>query len=320
MQTIETKKVLIIGVVGGLAQLLARLILKENPHWTVIGVDPRDVSVVDKIPNLFCKTMKYSRGHFETLFRDHDFDYVFHLARISHTRNAQDTLAKRLELSVMGTSRILDLCVRHNVKKVIVLSTYHVYGAIADNPVFLKEDAPLRASINYAELRDVVEMDQICTNWMWRYQNQLSTVVMRPCNIIGSKISNSMSTYLTSPLTIRPIDYNPMFQFIHEFDMARVLHHSMEHIPTGIYNVANDEYITLSEALNIASPKSIPFIMSAAPLLNKILSLSKLDVPDYFIDYLKYSCLIDNSHLKKYLPKDFFRFTVRDTLKLMKLS
>lgn len=315
-----SKKILIIGIAGGLAQLTSRLILKERPDWEIIGIDSRDISQVEPIANLKILKMKYSRGNFESLFRDHQFDTVFHLGRISHSKTSEANLVKRLDLSVMGTNRILDLSLRNNVKKLIILSTYHVYGALPDNSVFLKEDAPLKASIKYAELRDVVEMDQICTNWMWKYQNELSTIVLRPTNIIGSKIHNAMSSYLTSPITLKPIDYNPMFQFVHEFDMARVLFHAIEDIPTGTYNIATDEFISLAQALDIVSSTAIPFVMSAAPVINKILSMSKLNVPEYFIDYLKFTCLIDNKSIKKHLGDDFFRFKIKDTLKLMKLS
>lgn len=79
----------------------------------------------------------------------------------------------------MGTNRILDLCERSGVAKVIILSTFHVYGALSDNSIFLGEDAPLRASIRHPELRDVIEMDQICTNWMWKNQKSISTVVLK---------------------------------------------------------------------------------------------------------------------------------------------
>ncbi|MGK0367632.1 MAG: UDP-glucose 4-epimerase, partial [Thermoproteota archaeon] len=259
IQETKRKKILIIGITGGLAQITARLILSTREDTDIIGVDSRDIKNCDPIKNLSCIRMKYSRGNFESLFRDHDFDTVFHLARISHSNNSQDSLKKRLELGLMGTSRILDLCQRFTVRKVIILSTFHVYGALPDNSVYLAEDSPLKASINYPELRDVVEMDQICTNWMWKYQNQLSTVVLRPCNIVGSKIQNAMTLFLTSPVALKPIDYNPMFQFIHEFDMARVLEKSIDDVPTGIYNVSPTEFISLRDAVNILSQKTIPF-------------------------------------------------------------
>jgi UDP-glucose 4-epimerase len=312
------KKVLIIGIRGGLAQILSKLILRENPNWEVIGVDSRSVKSVIKLKGLVAKKIRYSRGSFENLFRDQSFDYVYHLARISHSINTHHDLTERLELNVMGTNRILDLSLRFGVKKIVILSTFHVYGALNDNGIFLKEDSPLRAAIKHAELRDVVEMDQICSTWMWKYQNEVESILLRPCNIIGTQISNSMSKFLVNQLALRPIDYNPVFQFIHEFDMAQVLYRSISELPTGIYNVATDDFISLRKAFKIIGSKGIPFPISLASMLNKMLKVPGLDVPEYLIDYLRYSCLIDNNELKSKLGNDFYRFKIEDSLKLLK--
>ncbi len=314
----NTKKILIIGISGGLAQILAKLISQNHPEWKIIGVDSRRVNKVEALDNLSAIRMRYSRGNFEALFREHQFDTVYHLARVSHITQFYKDLTKRLELNVMGTNRILDLCLRFNVKKVIVLSTFHVYGAYSDNSIFLTEDAPLRASLNYPELRDVVEMDQICSTWMWKHQNSINSVILRPCNIVGTQISNTMTQYLQSRFAIKPIDFNPIFQFIHEFDMAKVLYRSIDELPTGIYNVAPDDFISLGEALNLTGHKGVPFPVTMASLFNKVLKFSNLDIPEYLIDYLKFSCLIDNRLLKKHLGDDFNRFKIDETLKLLK--
>ncbi len=314
----KPKKILIIGIAGGLAQITSRVILGNNPESEIYGIDNRTPPEVD-IKGLTCIKMKYSRGNFEKLFREHEFDVVYHLGRMSHSTIGNNDLSKRLELSVMGTNRILDLSLRFNVKKLIILSTFHVYGALPDNTIFLPEDAPLRASMKHSELRDVVEMDQICTNWMWKYQDTMSTIVLRPCNIIGSQISNTMSKYLTSSYAIRPIDYNPVFQFIHEFDMATVLARACTDLPTGIYNVATDDFISLNDALDIVGSKGIPFPISVAAPLNQLLKKINLDIPTYLIDYLKNSCLISNSSLKKHLGEDFYRFKIDQALNLLKI-
>lgn len=313
----ENKSVLIIGISGGLALILTKIILKKHPDWTVYGVDSRETSHLPKIKGLTSKKIRYSRGNFENLFRENHFDYVFHLARVSHSETVTQTLSERLELSVMGTNRILDLSLRFKVKKIVILSTFHVYGALNDNSIFLKEDAPLKASIKYPELRDVVEMDQICTNWMWKYQNEVSSVVLRPCNIIGEQISNTMTKYLKSSFALRPIDYNPVFQFIHEFDMAQVLYRSIEALPTGTYNVATNQFISLRDALDIIGSKGIPFPISVASKLNSFLKVTNLSFPEYLVDYLKFSCLIDNSQLKEHLGQDFARFKIEESLKLI---
>lgn len=315
----KPKKILIIGIAGGLAQITSRLILSEHPDWEIIGIDSRDVSQVPQMKGLTSTSIKYSRGQFENLFRTHHFDIVFHLGRISHSSNEQNVLAKRIDLSVMGTNRILELCERSGVKKVIILSTFHVYGALPDNSIFLTEDAPLRASIRHPELRDVIEMDQICTNWMWKNQKNISTVVLRPCNIIGTQIHNSMTRFLSGPIALKPIDYNPFFQFIHEFDMAHILYKALDALPTGTYNVAGDDFISFKEALDIVGTKGIPFPITIAGGLNELLKKVNINVPDYLLDYLKFSCLISNSEIKKHLGAHFLRFSIKDTLELIKL-
>jgi UDP-glucose 4-epimerase len=315
----EKKKILLIGIAGGLAQITARLILTEHPHWEILGIDSRDVSKVPSLPGLTSLEIKYSRGNFENLFRTHQFDVVYHLGRLSHASNTQNELAKRMDLSVMGTSRILDLCERSQIKKVIILSTFHVYGALPDNPIFLNEDAPLRASIKHPELRDVIEMDQICSTWMWKNQNSISTVVLRPCNIIGTQIQNSMTRFLAGPLALSPMDYNPFFQFIHEFDMANILYKAMVSIPIGTYNVAGDDFISFREALEVVGTKGVPFPMVLAGGLNSALKKLNINVPDYLLDYLKYSCLISNHELKKHLGENFLRFPIKEALELIKL-
>ncbi len=313
------KKILIIGIAGGLAQMTARLILTENPEWEIIGIDSRNVVNVPPLKNLTAINLKYSRGNFENLFRTHHFDVVYHLGRISHSSNEQNVLAKRIDLSVMGTNRILELCERSGIKKVIILSTFHVYGALSDNSIFLTEDAPLRASIRHPELRDVIEMDQICTNWMWKNQKSISTVVLRPCNIIGTQIQNAMTRFLSGTIALSPMDYNPFFQFIHEFDMAHILYKSLESVPTGTYNVAGNDFISLREALHVVGTKSIPFPMILAGGMNEVLKKLSINVPDYLLDYLKFSCLISNNELKKHLGPNFLRFSIKEALELIKL-
>ena len=67
---------------------------------------------------------------------------------------------------LLEQTKFLELATQEKVRRVIVLSTWHVYGAYSDNPVFIKESNLLRLSIKHPDLRDVVEMDQLTTNWI----------------------------------------------------------------------------------------------------------------------------------------------------------
>ena len=314
-------KILIIGIAGGLAQITAKLMAKKYPEAEIIGVDSRSFHSNLNIPNLKCIKMKYSRNKFETLFRDFKFNYVFHLGRMTHVQvGGQDETLKRFKIHVVGTKIILDLCLKTEVKKIVLLSSFHVYGALGDNPVFLKEDYALRASLNFPELRDLVEMDQMATNWMWKYQSEIEMIVLRPCNIVGPQIKNAITKYLTSKYTPYPVDYKPMFQFVHEFDMANILVRCMTEVPLGVYNVAPNEFISLGESRELIGNQGIPFSMFITSFIAKILKKRFPFLPDYLIEYLKYSCLIDGKSLRSHLGKDCFKYSIEETLQLLKIN
>ena len=313
---INVKSVLIIGIQGALAKITAELLIKKNPHIKIHGVDSREIDGTFKRPQLTFQQLKYTRTNFEKIFREHQFDTVLHLGRLGHSPSTGN-INKRIDINLVGTNTILELSQKFQCKKVVILSTHHVYGAIGDNSMFLREDAPLRGSFKYAELRDVVEMDQMCTNWMWKNQNQIETVVLRPCNIIGPQIKNSITQFLKTPYAPLPIDFNPMFQFIHEFDMANIIVESAEKLQTGIYNVAGDDVVTLHEAAKIIDVKKVKMPIIVVEQLAKILTpLWKF--PTYLIDYLKYPVTLDNSELKENLGENIFRFSSKEALELLK--
>jgi len=312
------KSVLIIGIQGALAKITAEFLIKKHPQIRIHGVDSRAIDDVPHRSQLTFQQIKYTRTNFEKIFREFNFDTVLHLGRLGHSR-ATGNINKRIDINLVGTNTILELAQKFHSKKVVILSTHHVYGAHGDNSMFLKEDAPLRGSFKYAELRDVVEMDQMCTNWMWKNQNHIETVVLRPCNIIGPQIKNSITQYLKTPYAPLPIDYNPMFQFVHEFDMASIIVASAESLKTGIYNVAGDDVVSLHEASAIVGMRKMKVPIILVEQLAKIMT-PVWKFPTYLIDYLKFPATLDNSELKKNLGDNIFRFSAKEALELLKLN
>ena len=66
----KPQNILIIGISGGLAQILSRLILENHPDWKITGIDSRSTDHVVEIPGLTILSSRYSRGNFEKLFRE----------------------------------------------------------------------------------------------------------------------------------------------------------------------------------------------------------------------------------------------------------
>lgn len=310
------KSILIIGIQGALAKITAELLIKKNPEIKIHGIDSREIENMPTRSQLTHQQVKYTRTNFEKIFREHQFDTILHLGRLGHSP-AKGNINKRIDINLVGTNTILELSHKFSCKKVVILSTHHVYGALFDNSMFLKEEAPLRGSFKYAELRDVVEMDQMCTNWMWKNQNQIETVVLRPCNIIGPQIKNSITQFLKTPYAPLPLDYNPMFQFIHEFDMANIIVESAEKLKTGIYNVAGDDVISLQDAAKIINVRKLKIPIILVEQMAKVM-ITVWKFPHYLIDYLKYPSTLDNTELKKNLGDNIFRFSAKEALELLK--
>ncbi len=314
--THKMKSVLIIGIQGALAKITSELLIKRHPEIKIHGVDSRPIEQNLHQDKISTQQIRYTRTNFEKIFREHQFDTVLHLGRLGHSPMTGN-INKRIDINLVGTNTILELAQKFHCKKVVILSTHHVYGAHSDNPMFLKEDAPLRGSFKYPELRDVVEMDQMCTNWMWKNQQHVETIVLRPCNIIGPQIKNSITQYLKTSLAPLPVDYNPMFQFIHEFDMANIVVESAEKLKTGVYNVAGDDVVSLSEAVDIIEVKKLKMPILLVEQLAKIMT-PMWKFPHYLISYLKFPATLDNSEIKKLLGDDIFRFSAKEAIELLK--
>lgn len=102
--------------------------LNEDPRHTFVLGDIRDAELVDRLVP----------GH----------DVVINLAAESHVDRSIDVPNVFVDTNVLGTGVVLDACRRHNVPRVIQVSTDEVYGSVEEG--FALEDAPLQPSSPYA--------------------------------------------------------------------------------------------------------------------------------------------------------------------------
>jgi UDP-glucose 4-epimerase len=282
----EKKTVLVTGAAGSLAK---RVIARLHGKYQVVAVDFRQKVETDAdIPSY--KVEMFKRG-FEDIFRKHKIDAVLHIGRIfAHESSRQN----RYNANVLGSKHLFDLCRKYKVGQVLVHSTYYVYGASPYNPALLDEEAPLKASGVTADLVDSVELESLAKIHMWRYP-ELNVTILRPCNVLGPGVRNSMSLLLSRPLTPVLMGFSPLMQFLHVDDMADALFTAFEKNKPGIYNVAPDDWVAYQEAVAQCGCKRLP-LLSVPPVLPKLIS-GMLNwnafFPPYLINYFKYPVIID---------------------------
>ena len=283
-------RVLITGMSGSLAQLCAEDLLEAGHE--VIGVDYRRRRPGMRRAVTFYRA-NYNKRIIEDVFRKHPPETVIHLGRVGNLKTRSN---KRFDLNVVGSAKILELCPKHKVKRLIVLSTYHIYGAHHANHIPISEEDPLRAGQMFPQLSDAVQLDNLATTWVYRHR-KLKTIVLRPCNIIGPNLNNAISTYLRQGTQTYLMGFNPMWQFIHELDMVRAILGAMKSDAVGIFNVAGAGSIPIKTALGLTGATLLPI---PAPLASAVLGLSgSFTIPHYYLEFLKYPCVISDAKFRE---------------------
>lgn len=280
------RTVLVTGAAGALAQ---RVIAQLAANHHVVAVDfRRKVETDAAIPSYKVELEK--RG-FEDVFRNHKVDAVIHIGRIF--AHESDRL-RRYNSNVLGSKRLLELCRKYYVRQVLIHSTYYVYGASPYNPALLDEDAPLKASEVTQDLVDSVELESLANIYLWKHP-ELNITILRPCNVLGPGVRNSMSLLLSRKLAPVLVGFSPMMQFLHVDDMADALVAAFEQNKPGIYNVAPEDWVAYQKAVEECgcSKLPIPSIPPALPrTISRLLNWNAF-FPTYLCNYFKYPVILD---------------------------
>ncbi|MGH8505010.1 MAG: NAD-dependent epimerase/dehydratase family protein [Stenotrophobium sp.] len=298
----EKKTVLVTGAAGSLAK---RVIARLHGKYKLIVVDfRRKVETDAGIPSY--KVEIFKRG-FEDIFRAHKIDAVIHIGRIfAH----ESTRQNRYNANVLGTRKLLELCRKYGVKQVMIHSTYFVYGASAYNPALIDENAPLKASEVTQDLVDSVELESLASIYLWKHP-ELHITILRPCNVLGPGVRNSMSLLLSRSLAPVLMGFSPLMQFLHVDDMADAMVVAFEQNKPGIYNVAPDDWVAYQEAVVQCGCKKLP-VLSIPPMIPRLVS-NVLNwnafFPPYLINYFKYPVIIEGK-----LFRETFGWTPRRSL------
>lgn len=288
VQETETRKktVLITGIGRKIGRLLAK---RLDRSCNVIGIGKKGW-VGGKPRSIKAYSIGLDRNRAEDYFRRQPIDAVVHL---EYVHSPKLSAAVRYRVNVGGAMRMLEFCKKYDVKKVVVMSTSHIYGAAPENHAYIQEDDPAIAEQDYSALQQVIEVDTYARSWMYRYPS-VNTVILRPCNILGPTINNSMVRYLCRDISPTLFGFDPMMQFIHEEDFVEACALAVEKDDVhGIFNIAGHDVIPLSKAIKEAGGTVLPVPHPMVYLSIDVLwSLGISWLPSPEVDYLRYPCIV----------------------------
>jgi len=301
--------VLVTGIAGNLGRALAKLLHGET---AVVGLDRRPFPRRPK--DIAHHQVDIRKAKVEEAFRQHRIAALIHLGIMHDPRMPR---SEAHSFNVIGTHKILDLCVRHAVKKVVVLSSANVYGPRPDNSNFLPEETPLMAAERFSEMRDLIELDMYAQSFMWKHP-EIETVILRPVNIVGPTVRNAPSNFLrlARPLTV--LGFDPMIQLIHEEDVCRALVLALRPGLRGVFNVTGPGEVPLSSILRELGRRAVavPHLL-VRPLVRRAFEARLTSFPPEEVDHIQYLCVVDGSRFTReagWSPAHGLRETIRSVL------
>ena len=175
-------KVLITGVAGLLGSRLADWIIEKKPEVQVIGVDDLSGGYKENInPKVDFWQMNLTEHPIENIFESHKIDYVFHFAAYVAEGLSPFIRCYNYDNNLKATARIVNECIKHDVKRLVFTSTLAVYGH-GNGGIFdeTQQQSPIDP---YGVAKYACEMDiQIAGE-----QHGLDWCIIRPHNVYGVK-------------------------------------------------------------------------------------------------------------------------------------
>lgn len=217
------------------------------------------------------------------------------------------------ELISIGTMYVINACAAAGVKHLVLISTADVYGAFPDNPNFLTEDHPPRASRLSHFLRDKIDAERQVLAAGQKYRD-MTVTVLRLSTILGPTVNTYKTRYLSRKIVPTILGYDPLMQFIHEDDVVSACRLAVSERHDGVFNLAGSGVMPLSRVIALCGKINLP--LPHAALHRTTQTLWYLDVspaPATHLNFIKYSFLIDPSRAINemgFKPK----FTTREAL------
>ena len=175
-------KVLITGVAGLLGSRLADWIIETQPGVEVVGIDDLSGGYEENInPKVEFWRMNLVEHPIENCFEVHNFDYVFHFAAYAAEGLSPFIRQYNYENNLVATARVINNCIKYNVKRLVFTSTLAVYGH-GNYGIFDETQVP-KPIDPYGVAKYGCEMDIQIAN----EQHDLDYCIIRPHNVYGIK-------------------------------------------------------------------------------------------------------------------------------------
>ena len=305
-----SRRILVTGLSTFWGGLLAQALERSPAIECVIGVDAHD------------PTRELERTEFVRVGTQHSLLRRVVLAAeidtVVDTRLAVDSTAlssrESHENNVIGTMNILAACggPGSTVRKFVFKSSTHYYGTAEDDPAFFSEDMARPHPPTTPIERDIVEAEAGVADFAEK-NPRTCVSLLRFSNVVGPDVRTAHTRLLGLPVVPMILGFDPRYQFVHEDDVVRALGHVVDNELPGIYNVAGDGVLALSEVAGLLGKSYAPVLPPwGTAIAAGVARRLGLNLPPEVLGQLRFGRGIDNRKLK---ATGFdYRYTSRESV------
>jgi nucleoside-diphosphate-sugar epimerase len=150
-----------------------------------------------------------------------------------------DALGQRGQSVTVGVEGLLEDADAIGADHLVVISSAMVYGALANNPIPLTEEAVLRPDPTFVYARQLAAAEAEIESWRARVPGR-RVAMLRPAVPIAEGGTSSLARALTAGSGQVFGETSPPTQFVHHDDVASAVAVAVRQHLDGVYNVAPD--------------------------------------------------------------------------------
>jgi UDP-glucose 4-epimerase len=303
------RRVLITGIAGQLAGAFARALEQRDDVLEIIGVDVQE-------PRHDLHRTEFVRADIRNPLVGRVLDAAA-IDTVVHTSTTASPAAaggrsRMKERNVIGAMQLLAACQRApGLRRFVLKSTTAVYGSDHADPALFSEDVSPRTPPRSGFGKDASEVEGYARAF-GRRRKDVDLTILRFANFLGGEVDGAFASLFALPVVPTVLGFDPRLQFCHEDDAVDVLTRVTTGDHPGIFNVAGEGALYLSQCIRLAGrvpvPVLLPFVSGVAGLVRRT---GRADISPDQLRFLQFGRVVDTTRLREELGVTP-RFTTRE--------